>query len=192
MFEDISILFRKLPIGSVYLFTSNRQLKDRNTSEEYEIENFKNEFGSITPFDIKTKDFTGTENFKTIRKMLSSHINSFIDERNEEGENLKFHQIFNFLYQESGGAKMYTYGGIIEKKDFDISELNINNFDFIKIDEEPYRINIPNLTIKETDFVNINFNNEEVIILSKIVDETDLKKYKETYKYLPNYFDVRV
>lgn len=192
VFEDIAILFRKLPIGSVYLFTCNRQLKDRNTGKEYEIESFKNEFGSIIPFDIKTKDFTGTENFKTIRKMLSSHINSFIEERNQEGENLKFHQLFNFLYQENGGAKMYTYGGIIEKNDFDISELNLSDFDFIKKDIEPYIINIPNLTIKEADFVNINFNNEEDIISSKIVDETELKKYKKTYKYLPNYFDVRV
>lgn len=192
MFEDIAILFRKLPIGSVYLFTSNRELKDNNTGQEYEVESFKNKFGSIIPFDIKNKDFTGTENFKTIRKMLSSHINSFIEERIQGGENIKFHQLFNFLYQENRGAKMYTYGGVIEKNDFDVSELNLNDFDFVKLDEEPYRINIPNITMKETDFVNKNLDNETGIISSKVVTQTDLDKYKKTYKYLPNYFDVRV
>jgi len=192
MFEDIAILFRKLPIGSVYLFSSNRELKDKNTGNEYEIESFKEKFGTLAPFNIKNKDFSGTENFKTIRKMLLSHASSFLTERNLSKENLKFHQLYNFLYQENRGAKMFTFGGIIEKDDFQIKDLGICGFDFLKTKEEPYRIKIPNLTNKETDWINKHFGTEEKLISSKIVKKEDLDKYKKTYKYLPNFYDVSV
>lgn len=194
MFEDISILFRKLPAGSIYIFTSNRELKDKDTGNQYEVESFSKKFGSLIPFDVKNVDFSGTENYKTIRKMLLGHINSFIDERNlsNEDEDLKFYQLFNFLYQENGGAKMYTFGGVIDKDNSDLINLNINNFEFIKFDEEPYRINIPNLTIKESDYIDKNFDDEESIMASRIIEQQELKKYKQTYKYLPNYFDVRL
>jgi len=161
MFEDIAVLFRKLPAGSVYLFTSNRELKDRNT-------------------------------VKTIRRMVSSHASSFLAERNLLGENLKLHQLYNFLYQENRGAKMYTFGGIIEKNDFQIEDLGISEFDFLKTEEEPYRIKIPNLTNKETDWINKHFDLDEDLISSKIVKKEDLEKYKKTYKFLPNYYDVRI
>lgn len=190
MFQDIAILFRKLPIGSVYIFTSNRELKDKNTDNLYEVESFSSKFGSIVPFDIKNKDFSGTENYKTIRKMLRGHTNSFLEERNLSGENLKFYQLFNFLYQENGGAKMYTFGGVIDGGNFASS--NLVNFDFIKISEEPYRISMPNLTMKESEYIDKNFEDEAVIISSKIIEQHELRKYKKTYKYLPNYFDVRV
>jgi len=192
MFEDIAVLFRKLPAGSVYLFTSNRELKDRNTGDEYEVESFREKFGTIVPFDIKNKDFSGTENFKTIRRMLFSHASSFLTERNLIGDNLKFHQLYNFLYQENRGAKMYTFGGIIEKADFKIEDLGVSEFDFLKTNEEPYRIKIPNLTNKETDWINKYFEEEEELISSKIVKKEDLEKYKKTYKFLPNYYDVRL
>lgn len=192
MFEDIAILFRKLPIGSVYLFTANRELKDKSTGEEYEIEIFKEKFGTIVPFNIKNKDFTGTENYKTIRRMLLSHTSNFLKERNLLGEDLKFHQLYNFLYQENRGAKMFTLGGVIERQDFQIEELGVSEFDFLKINEEPYRIKIPNLTNKEADWVNKHFDIEEELISSKIIKKEDLDKYKKTYKYLPNYYDVRM
>ncbi|MBO0356020.1 hypothetical protein J0656_18525 [Muricauda ruestringensis] len=192
MFEDISIIFRKLPAGSIYIFTSNRELKDKNTGNQYEVESFSKKFGSLIPFDVKNVDFSGTENYKTIRKMLLGHINSFIDERNLLNENLKFYQLFNFLYQENGGAKMYTFGGVIDKKNSNLTDSNINNFEFIELGEEPHRINIPNLTIKESEYIDKNFDDEDSIIESRIIEEHDLKKYKQTYKYLPNYFDVRL
>ena len=192
MFEDIAILFRKLPMGSVYIFTSNRELKDRNTGIEYEVDSFSAKFGSIIPFDVKNKDFTGAENYKTIRKMLKNHIDNFIKERNHLGENAKFYQLFNFLYQENNGAKMFTFGGIIGKNDFDIATSRLNKFEFIKSSEEPCRINIPNLTIKESEFIDKNFNDDNLITSSRIIENHDLDKYKKTYKYLPNYFDVRL
>lgn len=192
MFEDIAILFRKLPVGSVYLFTANRELKDRNTGEEYDVVPFKEKFGSLVPYNIKNKDFTGTENYKTIRKMLLSHIYSFINERNFLGDDLKFHQLYNFLYQENRGAKMFTFGGVIEKRGFEIEELGISEFDFLKTEEDAYRIKIPNLTNKETDWINKHFDTEKELVSSKIVRQDDLDKYKKTYKYLPNYYDVRI
>ena len=86
---------------------------------------------------------------------------------------------------------MMTFGGIIEEEEFDIKKLNLNDFDFIKNEEEPYRIKIPNITLKEVEFVNSNINDKEYILKSKILTEEDFDKYKNTYKYLPYYMDVR-
>lgn len=192
MFSDLEILFRRLPIGSVYILTCNRQLKDKETGKEYEKDRFKQVFGDYVPFQLKNKDLSGENNFKTSRKMLLNLISSTLRDRNNAGENLEFYQLYNFLYQENRGARMYSFGGIIESNDFDIKSLNLEAFDFIKYEEEPYRLNIPLLTLKEVDYINRNLRNQVAIEHAGVIDQTEYQKYIDTYKYLPNYLDVRM
>ena len=45
-FDDIAILFSRLPVGSIYLMTCNRELKSSATREEYTSEQFKEKFGN--------------------------------------------------------------------------------------------------------------------------------------------------
>lgn len=192
MFEDLEILFRRLPTGSVYIMTCNRQLKDKETGKEYQKDSFKERFGDYVPFELKNKDLSGENNFKTTRLMLHNLINSILSDRNRRGDNLGFYQLYNFLYQERGGARMYTFGGIIESTNFDINDLNLSTFDFIKNNEEPYRLNIPLLTLKEIDYINRNIKNELGILQTGLIDQSEYEKYINTYKYLPNYLDVRL
>ena len=102
MFDDISILFSKLPKGSIYIVTCNRQLKDKDTGKEYNVDAFREKFGTNAPFNLKNIDFSGENNFITIRKILHKAIKSNLDSRAKFAEKLKFHQLFNFLYQENG------------------------------------------------------------------------------------------
>ena len=77
MFEDVEILFRKLPVGSIFLMSCNRQLKDVN-GEIYSKESFERKFGDYVPYDLKNKDLGGEQNFKTIRRMYLNIINSVL------------------------------------------------------------------------------------------------------------------
>ena len=192
MFEDLEILLRKMPVGSVYLMSCNKELKSDETGEEYTVEEFREIYGDLAPFELKAKDFSASEDYKTIRTMFSTFINKIMKERDEE---IKFQQLYNFLYQENRGAKMYTFGGVITEKEKTIQELNLIDFDFIKETDEPYRIEIPNLTSKEIDLINKNISNEDKldeIVEKRIVTKTEISKHKKTYKYLPNFYDIRI
>ncbi len=193
MFDDLNIIFRKLPIGSIYIFTCNRELKDEENNE-YTTELFKEKFGNLIPFGIENKDFSSQNNYKTIRNMFINHINSILRERNRiEDLNFQFHQLFNILYQENRGARMYTFGGIITDNDLNLSDLDINSFNFINTEENAYRIEIPNLTRKEIDLINSYlYVNEEELVKLNIVTKSEVDKYKETYKYMPHYYDIRL
>lgn len=195
MFEDLAILMNKLPVGSIYLMSCNRQLKSDDSGEIYTIEEFREKFGSLAPFNATEKDLSGGEDFNTIRKMLSQLINRTIKDRNRNGENIKFQQLYNILYQENRGARMFTFGGVITESDKTFEELNQSDFDFIKIDDSVYKIDIPNLTSKEIDLINKNISNNEVledIVHKRIATEVEIDKHKGIYKYLPNFYDVRI
>lgn len=195
MFEDLSLLMNKLPIGSIYLMTCNKQLKSEETGDIYQVEEFKEKFGSMVPYNIKSKDFTSEESHKTIRRMLSTHIENIILGRNRNDEDIKFQQLYNIVYQENRGARMFTYGGVIVEKGTEISNLNLNDFPFLRTDESIYKIEIPNITFKEEIYINQHVGNEEKIeeLRNKnIIEINDIDKYITVYKFLPNFFDVRV
>lgn len=195
MFEDLAILMNKLPVGSIYLMSCNRQLKSDDSGEIYTVEEFREKFGGLTPFNVTEKDLSGGEDFNTIRKMLAQLINKTIKDRSRNGENIKFQQLYNILYQENRGARMFTFGGVITESDKTFEELNQSDFDFIKNDDSVYKIDIPNLTSKEIDLINKNISNDDGlkdIIDKRIATEIEISKHKDIYKYLPNFYDVRL
>lgn len=194
MFDDLSLLMNKLPIGSIYLMTCNRQLKSEETGTFYQVNEFNEKFGSKAPFGIKTKDFSGEESHKTIRKMLLTHIDNIITGRNRNNECIKFQQLYNLIYQENRGAKMFTFGGIITREDTEFKSLNLNDFSFLSINDNVYKIEIPNITFREEILINQYIGDEDKIKelnLKKIIEEKDIEKYVAVYKFLPNFFDVR-
>ena len=85
-------------------------------------------------------------------------------------------------------------GGIIINKDYDEKQLYVNDSNYLN-KEDPLEIDIPNLTRKEALYLNQILNIEEKekeIVKGKIIKETDIEKYKKFYKYMPNYYDVRL
>lgn len=187
MFNDILTLFTSLPKGSIYFVTCKRQLQDKTTGDIYNVDKFKETFREFIPFGIKKKDLNGNNNFKTIRKMFLETINNTLRKRDE---NLAFFQLFNFLYQENNGAKMYSFGGLIEDESFDIDDLSHDNFRFLRKEEEPCRIKIPLLTIKEMNRINENHNDIKIFKDLQIVLPNRVDEYLEIYRYLPIYKDV--
>lgn len=195
MFDDLSILLNKLPIGSIYLMSCNRELKSKETGELYTINEFSEKFENLVPIDLKETDFSGQEDYKTIRKMFSSFIKKIVKDRNRNGDDVNFHQLFNILYQENRGARMFTFGGVVTSNDQDVNDFNLSNFKFITHNEDVYKIDIPNITFKEFDLINNHLGDESELQKLKelnIVTETDINKYITSYKYLPVFFDVRI
>ena len=65
----------------------------------------------------------------------------------------------------------------------------------LAVEEIPFEIDVPNITHKEALHLNkiINIEKEETdFIEQKIISPTDLEKYKRFYKYMPNFYDVRL
>lgn len=194
MFDDLALLMNKIPEGSIYLMTCNRELKSEK-GELYSVDEFRDKFGPKAPFDLKATNFSGEESCNTIRKMLMTHIRNIIKDRNRNDENVKFQQLFNIRYEEYRGARMYTFGGIVTNNDTTVDALNLNSFDFIRTDDDLYKIEIPNITFKEEIYINQHVGIAERLDQlreKKIISDRDIDKYITVYKFLPNFFDVRM
>lgn len=194
MFEDLAILLKKLPVGSIYLMSCNKELKGENGAT-YTVSEFKEKFNGLVPFDIRDRNFTGAEEHKTIRKLFLNLIEKEMLERNRVGDNIAFQQLYNIIYQENRGAKMFTFGGVITDNETELEDLNLSGFDFISNDETVYKIDLPNLTVKEVELINKHLASDEeaeTLVDMKIVTASEIDKYKSIYKYLPSFFDVRL
>ena len=89
---------------------------------------------------------------------------------------------------------MFTYGGVVLNDDFDDVLLHFDEFNFIDV-IDPYKIEIPNLTYREAMALNqaLNLQDEEQSLIDNaILTNDDIAKYKKCYKYLPNFYDVRL
>ncbi|WP_400260892.1 O-methyltransferase [Sphingobacterium sp. SG20118] len=193
-FDDITALFSKLPVGSIYIVTCNRQLDNKKSGVPYSVDDFIENFGSNTPFDIQSKELNRKNSYKGIRRALKLHLENILKQRsNSEGIVYDFNQLYNILYNENRGAEMYTYGGVITTNTSTIQEINLSEFDFIRRDDDTYNLVLPNFTRKEIDLVNVHIHGEEKELVDrKIIDQSELDIYKSIYKYMPYFLDVRV
>lgn len=89
---------------------------------------------------------------------------------------------------------MFTCGGVIlDKEDIDL-DLNLEDLEYIST-ELPYEIDIPNLTYRETNYLNQVLGvleKEQELVDKEIILYEDIEKYKKIYKFIPNFYDVRL
>lgn len=191
-FNDIEIIFSNISLGSVYLMTCNKQLNNYNSIEE-----FNEIFGELVPNDINIKDFNGENDMFLIQRMLLNKINHILQARNYSlpaNQQLIFRQLFFFIYRD--GAPMISYGGYVDLKNnnFELSNYNLNKFDFIKTNNEYYRIDPPIVTHKEINLLNSCLPGTpkkfEAYKKIKFIPKKDRENFRELYKFLPTYMDV--
>lgn len=193
-FSDLSLLLRKMPVGSVYIVSCNRELKNKENSDFSSVDEFVDVFKELSPSDLKISDLSASNDYKTIRKMFNKSVRNALKDRNMYGDSVKFRQLFDIIYQENRGAKMYTYGGIILDHNYEEHLLEVDDFPFIyRGEDEAYKIEVPNITLKESLLLNScigdeNYSNK----IKNIVTESCYQKYLKVYKYLPRFFDVRL
>ena len=196
VFTDINILFNRLPSGSIYILTCNRQLLNEEVEPQraYTNEEFENKYQGLVPFDIEKNCCADVNSCRTIKRMVDSYCDKVLRERNSiQDKSFRYKPLYNFKYQEQGGAKMYTTGGIIMGDDIEDEFIDSCQTEFIG--EDIIDISIPNLTRRESFCLNQIMNNAEAeneIIKKSIIKEKDISDYKRFYKYMPNYYDVRL
>lgn len=193
-FSDLSLLLRKMPVGSVYIVSCNRELKNKENSDFSSVDEFVDVFKELSPSDLKISDLSASNDYKTIRKMFNKSVRNALKDRNMYGDSVKFRQLFDIIYQENRGAKMYTYGGIILDHNYEEHLLDVDDFPFIyRGEDEAYKIEVPNITLKESLLLNSCIGDENYSDkIKNIVTESCYQKYLKVYKYLPRFFDVRL
>ena len=210
MFEDLETIFHTIPAGSIFIFSCNRELKKGNYEElEGYIKNnkdgqspmspdeIKEVFGDLVPFEVESDACTSEKSFYTIKKMLDKKIHRTIADRNDsKDENNRFHLLYNIIYQEKRGAKMYTYGGVVCDENVNIDSVCLDNFDFITGGgNNVYKIDVPILTHRETLALNqilFDTEKEQKLIEDEVITTSELVEYKKIYKYCPSFHDVRI
>jgi hypothetical protein len=192
MFNDVEQIFSRIHAGSVYLMTCNKQL-----SKYKSIVEFEGVFGELAPTDIEYTDFSGEKDFLLIRRMLINKINETLKGRNyslSKDQKLIFRQLFLFTYRD--GAPMISFGGFLDydNNDFLLKKYNLENYDFIKVSNERFHIEPPNITYKEAYLLNSYLPNGEEEYREEdeinFIPLPDRNRYRKLYKFLPNYMDV--
>ncbi len=210
MFEDLETIFHTVPIGSIFILSCNRELKKCNYQELADIvqnkedgnspmspNELKSVFGDLVPFDIEQDACVPEKSNYTIKRMLDKKIkNTLFNRKLSKDEDINFHLLYNVIYQENRGAKMYTYGGIVNDGSINLDLISFDNFDFmVKNEDDPaYKINVPILTHREVLALNqimFDESKEKDFINAQIISKKDLGEYKKIYKYCPFFHDVR-
>lgn len=193
IFIDLELVLRSIPRGSIYVMSCNRQLrKDKETP--YTNNEFREIYGNLVPFDIPENCCIDKNSSDTIKRMIENNCNKILRERNRLGEKLIYKSLFNIKYSEYRGARMFTCGGIVLNQEDQDLNLNLQDLEYIST-ATPYEIDIPNLTYREANHLNqiLNIDEEErKCIENGIITKEEIEKYKKIYKYIPNFYDVRL
>ena len=136
------------------------------------------------------------------RKIIDNKIKYVLKERNfgrDAGNKIQYKQIFNFQYAD--GAKMLTVGGILydEGQSPRIAQCEFENLDFVRLGEDPCRIKVPILTYREIRYLDKMLPTFDDSELDSLLSEEDfyapmrdIKKYRNVYRYFPNFAETDV
>lgn len=193
--NDCETIFKKINPGSIYLMSCNKQL----LNDYKNLESLRSTFPDLVPIDTQEKDLSGNNyaDLKLVRKIFLNQIQITLDARNiiyPKKEQLVFYPIYLFFYRD--GAPMMSFGGIVETKSFNKSLINqlVRKYFYLSSSDIPYHIETPNLTYREIQHLNSHLpSSKKKVVAAKAIDfipESDKLRYRELYKYLPNYMDV--
>jgi hypothetical protein len=205
--SDIENTTSNLEPGSIMLFTFRAVPKDYGENVEERLPNFIKELDDdLIPIDIKPENLEGWNLAETYRKIVFDRISSTLIERNgklAEEEKIIYKQLFYFCYQD--GARMVTTGGIIYKKSQEeaFTKCDFTSLPFVKPENcPPFMIEIPILTLNELRFLDTQLpmldkdgnmlDGEENLPQGLAIPARDLRRYKNLYRYFPNFTEVEI
>ena len=203
MLTDINLVCANATPGSVIIVSVNAHPdsyvnSDPEKLHAYRYEKLIERVGEINiPLGITGKDLTGWSFSNVCKQIIQNAIIGAISDRNgprDEESQLEFKQLVHFQYQD--GAKMLTYGGMISEKSQSaiFSSCDFQSLSFVCSEgQEPYKIEIPNLTFKEIRHLNaqLPLKGKEALKGSAI-PEVDLSKYKGVYRYFPSFTEAEI
>ncbi|KAM3091274.1 O-methyltransferase [Phormidesmis sp. 146-35] len=200
--DDIDLLASKLMSGSILIVTVSAQ-PEQPSDEDLPREKL-NEFreGKLReripnekiPINLQSTDLTGKKLGNLYKRIIDNQLNQSITNANSARsakEKLNYKQVFNFRYAD--GSRMLTVGWLIFEQDYsniaDQCKFD-KHFNAAKLDE-PYEIKVPNLTIKEIQYLDGQMPTSDCDTLKRIcIPLKDVKCYAELYKYFPSFVEM--
>ena len=201
--DDIDTLTTKLVSGSVLIVTVSAE-PERPPNEGLsidEIHEFRTEklHEKLTtekkiPIDLKPSDLTGKNLAKLYKRIIDNQLKQSLSNANSarsQDQKLNYKQIFDFRYAD--GSRMLTVGWLIfEQSDDELAKQCkfSTNFNITEVDK-PYEIEVPNLTFKETQYLDSLMPTDDCDAVDRIcIPLKDIKLYAELYKYFPSFVEM--
>lgn len=126
-----------------------------------------------------------------IRKAVIARIIDTLQGRNIGGDKINFKQVCFFNYED--GVEMTTIGYIFlcDSDEQRFAEMEFEDLEFYSTDDQPYNIEIPNLTFKEIKTLMENMPDVDKKKLPKgVFTDKDISSFRKIYKYFPTYMDI--
>lgn len=193
-FRDAELLCSELPSGSIVLFTLNthpdRLRASDATGELREGEAALRELaGDLVPIHLPPEALSWNGFARLAAEIGFQHL-ARMGRRAAREE--QFHPLLHFRYND--GAPMITIGGMIahpqDSAELEACELQ-NRFDFVT-GEEPFKISVPNLTLKEKAVIDQYLPADEPItsaVLAEVLGfrlpEAEVRGYERFYRQYP-------
>ena len=201
--EDISTATLHLRSGSILVVTVDakpeRLTDDSNGSNivKERLEALRTQIGvKKLPRDTKGSHLAKWGLAKVCRDVITNEIEETLSRRNrplEKTQRLSYQQLFNFHYKD--GARMLTVGGYFVNDD-DLQKLPVDTFvdlDFIRLDKEPYLIDVPVLTWREASYLDTRLpRSAPDVAKPPWLPSEDRQKYGKLYRYFPTYLEAEM
>jgi hypothetical protein len=128
--------------------------------------------------------------------IVTNQIHQTLTERNggRPPENqLEFKQLFNFHYDD--GTRMLTVGGLLydEGQEDHVRSCGFESIPFVSLDENPYLIEVPNLTYREIRHLDKQLPADDPADLEGPgISLEDLERYRRLYRHFPTFAEAEV
>lgn len=187
--DDLRSASTYLARGSIILVTVDLTPSELlNNADQWE-EHFLEFAEYLLPVPTSDENIFGASQLPTTNALV---LENTIKE-STAARTCEFHPLFNFLY--SDGHKMLTLGGMIvgspEKDrlaDLDLTEATYFRF---KADDQPYKIDLPNITRKERLYLDQNMPCPDGWVPDAFEMDVDaVRLYREIYRFFPPYAEL--
>ncbi len=196
---DTAGLLHVLVPGSVLIVTVDadpRLLEEQEADEECrerQIQNllatFKAELGKYYAGELRRNVISRTGLPKLFANILRSQFHEELAKR----PGIEFHQLFNFKYAD--GAQMFSLGGVVGDAEDGRKLTNSGVFElkFVTKGEEPVRISVPPLTVREKQWLEQRLNDSlKPEDLAFELHQDLLENFRLYYRHYPSYHETLV
>jgi hypothetical protein len=135
-------------------------------------------------------DLGGSAMSKAIYEIISAFIANTLVQRNGSLEDkVRYKQLFHFRYAD--GARMLSVGGLLHAVSVadEVAQCNLELLPHVVMDAEPFNIDVPNLTVRETLHLDAQLP-AGTPLAGEGVPEKELRAYERLYRFLPSFIDA--
>jgi len=198
--SDLKNIIARVRSGSIIIITVTADPgggNDPTKGPQQRYERLRSRVGDDQiPIRTRKTDLNKWGLAKVSREIISTNITDTLKDRNGVLPllcQLSYKQLFNFHYAD--GCKMLTTGGLIThaKDDQKLGLQQWESLPFIKDGADPYCIETPILTMRETSHLDQMISKNRSLYRDvKWIPKIERDKYKQVYRYSPTYIEAEI